>query len=113
MDKYWKRNHGLGEMFLEIGKSRAHKNGTKLSVLVNKLNSKYNSLRQACHLGEISWTKFHRHIYISKKKTVQNKVQYKKKLSTDDIELIQNHYTSEEVAFLMPDKKFVGKRFMV
>ena len=25
MDKYWKRNHELREMFLEIGKSRAHK----------------------------------------------------------------------------------------
>ena len=37
MDKYWKRNHELGEMFPEIGKSRACKNETKLSVLVNKL----------------------------------------------------------------------------
>ena len=39
-------------------------------------------------------------------------MQYKKKLSTDDIESIQNHYTSVEVSFPMPDKKFVGKRFM-
>ena len=39
-------------------------------------------------------------------------MQYKKKLSTDDIELIENHYTSEEVSFPMPDKKFVGKRLM-
>ena len=39
-------------------------------------------------------------------------MQYKKKLSTDDIELIQNHYTSEEVSFPMPDKRFVGKKFM-
>ena len=112
MDRYWKRNNELGEMFLEIGKGRAHKNETKLSVLVNKLKSKYNSLRQACHLGEISWMKFHRHISISQKKTIQKNVQYKKKSSTDDIELIQNHYTSEEVSFPMPDKKFVGKRFM-
>ena len=35
MDRYWKRNNELGEMFLEIGKGRAHKNETKLSVLVN------------------------------------------------------------------------------
>ena len=112
MDRYWKRNNELGEMFLEIGKGRAHKNETKLSVLVNKLKSKYNSLRQACHLGEISWMKFHRHISISQKKTIQKNVQYKKKLSTDDIESIQNHYTSEEVSFPMPDKKFVGKSFM-
>ena len=54
IDNYWKRNHEFGEMFLEIGKSRAHKNETKLSVLVNKLKSRYNSFRQACHLGEIS-----------------------------------------------------------
>ena len=75
MDRYWKRNNELGEMFLEIGKGRAHKNETKLSVLVNKLKSKYNSLRQACHLGEISWMKFHRHISISQKKTIQKNVQ--------------------------------------
>ena len=67
IDKYWKRNNELGEMFLEIGKSRARKNETKLSLIVNKLKSKYNSLRQTCHLGKISWTKFHRHIYINKK----------------------------------------------
>ena len=29
MDKYWKRNNELGEMFLEIGKSRARKSETK------------------------------------------------------------------------------------
>ena len=40
MDRYWKRNSELGEMFLEIGKGRAHKNETKLSILVNKLKSK-------------------------------------------------------------------------
>ena len=112
MDKYWKRNNELGEMFLEIGKSRARKNETKLSLIVNKLKSKYNSLRQACHLGEISWTKFHRHIYINKNKKAIKKQEYKKKLSKHDIESIQNHYTSEEVSFPMPDKKYVGKRFM-
>ena len=112
MDKYWKRNNELGEMFLEIGKSRARKNETKLSLIVNKLKSKYNSLRQACRLGEISWTKFHRHIYINKNKKAIKKQEYKKKLSKHDIESIQNHYTSEEVSFPMPDKKYVGKRFM-
>ena len=112
MDRYWKRNNELGEMFLEIGKSRARKNETKLSLIVNKLKNKYNSLRQACHLGEISWTKFHRHIYINKNKKAIKKQEYKKKLSKHDIESIQNHYTSEEVSFLMPDKKYVGKRFM-
>ena len=112
MDRYWKRNNELGEMFLEIGKSKLLKNETKLSLLVNKLKSKYNSLRQACRLGEISWMKLYQHIYISKKKTVPKKVEYKKKLGTDDIKAIQNHYTSEEVSFPMPDKKFVGKRFM-
>ena len=112
MDKYWKWNNELGEMFLEIGKSRARKNETKLSLIVNKLKSKYNSLRQACRLGEISWTKFHRHIYINKNKKATKKQEYNKKLSKDDIESIQNHYTSEEVSFPMPDKKYVGKRFM-
>ena len=99
-------------MFLEIGKSRACKNEPKLSLLVNKLKSKYSSLRQACHLGEISWMKFHRHIYIKKSNTVPKKVEYKKQLSTADIEAIQSHYTSEEISFPMPDKKLVGKRFM-
>ena len=68
MEKYWKRNNNkLGEKLLEIGKNRACKNETKLSHLVNQLKTKYNSLCQACRLGEISWTKFHRHIYIRKK----------------------------------------------
>ena len=111
IDRHWKRNNELGETFLEIGKSKVRKNETKLSLLVNKLKSMYNSLRQACCLGEISWMKFHQHIYKSKKKAVSKKEEYKKKSSTDDIEAIQNHYTSE-VSFPMPDKKFVGRRFM-
>ena len=49
MEKYWKRNNNkLGEVLLEIGKNRAHKNETKLSQLVNQLKIKYSSLRQAC-----------------------------------------------------------------
>ena len=39
-------------------------------------------------------------------------MEYKKILSTADIEAIQSHYTSEEISFFMPDKKLVGKRFM-
>ena len=109
MDRYWKRNNELGEMFLEIGKGRAHKNETKLSVLVNKLKSKYNSLRQACRLGEISWMKFHRHISISQKKTIQKNVQYQRKLSTDDIESIQNYYTSEEVFSLCLTRSLLAR----
>ena len=55
MEKYWKRdNNKLGEVLLEIGKNRARKNETKLSQLVNKLKTKYNSLHQVCKLGEIS-----------------------------------------------------------
>ena len=41
MEKYWKRNNNkLGEVLLEIGKNRAHKNETKLSHLVNQLKTK-------------------------------------------------------------------------
>ena len=69
MEKYWKRNNSkLGEVLLEIGKNRAYRNETKLSHLVNQLKTKYNSLCQACRLGEISWTKFHTHL--SQKKTI-------------------------------------------
>ena len=61
-----RNNNKLGEVLLEIGKNRAHKNETKLSQLVNQLKTKYNSLCQACKLSEISWTKFHTHLYQEK-----------------------------------------------
>ena len=113
MEKYWKRdNNKLGEVLLEIGKNRACKNETKLSQLINKLKTKYNSIRQVCKLGEISWTKFHRHIYIRKNNTVKKKLDFKKKLTSAQIDDIKSHYESEEISFPLPDKKYVGKRFM-
>ena len=113
MEKYWKRdNNKLGEVLLEIGKNRACKNETKLSQLANKLKTKYNSLHQVCKLGEISWTKFHRHIYIRKNNTVKKKLDFKKKLTSAQIDEIKSHYESEEISFPLPDKKYVGKRFM-
>ena len=90
MGKYWKRdNNKLGEVLLEIGKNRARKNETKLSQLVNKLKTKYNSLCQVCKLGEISRTKFHRHIYIRKNNTVKKKLDFKKKLTSAQIDDIK------------------------
>ena len=112
MEKYWKINNKLGEVLLEIGKNRARKNGTKLSHLVNQLKTKYNSLHQACRLGEISWTKFHRHIYIRKNNTVKKRLDFKKKLTSAQIDDIKSHYESEEISFPLPDKKYFGKRFM-
>ena len=90
----------------------AGKNETKLSHLVNQSKTKYNSLCQACRLGEISWTKFHRHFYIRKKNTLKKKLDFKKKLTSAQTDDIKSHYESEEISFPLPDEKFVGKRFM-
>ena len=60
MNKYWKKTVNLAEIMLEIGKQKGCKDDIKLLQCVNKLKQKYNSLRQACHLADISRTKFHR-----------------------------------------------------
>ena len=54
MNKYWKRNVNLAEIMLDIGKHKGCKDDIKLLQCVNKLKQKYNSLRQACHLADIS-----------------------------------------------------------
>ena len=68
MNKYWVRNASLAELCLDIGKHRARKDDVKLLQTVNKVKQKYNSVRQACQLADISWTKFHRHTYIKTEK---------------------------------------------
>ena len=67
MNKYWKRNVNLAEIMLDIGKHKGYKDDIKLLQCVNKLKQKYNSLRQACHLADISWTKFYRLTYVKPK----------------------------------------------
>ena len=110
MNKYWGKETNLACLMLDIGKQRGRKDDVKLLQSVNKVKQKYNSLRQACRLADISWTKFHRHTYI--KAHGRKSKDYIRKLSEVDIESIQQHYQSDEVSFLLPDKKYHGKRFL-
>ena len=81
MNKYWKRNVNLAEIMLDIGKHKGHKDDIKLLQCVNKLKQKYNSLRQACCLADISWTKLHCLMYLKPKSRC--KMDYIHKLSKD------------------------------
>ena len=110
MNRYWKRNVNLAEIMLEIGKHKGHKDDTKLLQCVNQLKQKYNSLRQACHLADISWTKFHHLTYVKPKS--RGKKDYIRKLSKEDIASIQEHYFSDPISFPLLDKKYQGKGFM-
>ena len=108
MNKYWIRNASLAARSLDIDKHRARKDDVKLLQTVNKVKQKYNSLRQACLLADISWTKFHTYIKAEKKQ----KKDYICKLSQDQIESIRQHYEADDISFPLPDKKYHGKRFM-
>ena len=72
--------------------------------------SSYNSLRQACRLPDINWTHFHRHTYV--KSDVHQKIVCTRKLSSSQIQDIQDHYISDNISFPLPDKKYANKRFM-
>ena len=75
MNKYWKRNDpSLANLMLELGKHKGHKDDKKLLSTVNTIKKKYNSLRQACRIADISWTKLHRHTYV--KSDVRRKIEY-------------------------------------
>ena len=111
MNKCWKRNVNLAELMLEIGKDKEGKDDIKLLQCVNKLKQKYNSLRQASHLADISWMKFHCLTYVKPKS--RSKKDYIHKLSKDDIASIQEHYVSDLISFPLPDKKYQGKHFKV
>ena len=110
MNKYWGKETNLAHMMLDIGKYRGRKDVVKLLQSVNKVKQMYNSLCQACKLTDISWTKFHRHTHIKSQASKQKN--YICKLTEAEIESIQQHYQSDEVSFLLPDKKYHGKRFM-
>ena len=72
MNKYWRRNSTLAQLMLDMGKHKARKDDVKLLQTVNQVKQKYNSLRQACRLAEISWTKFHRHTLNQAKRKARN-----------------------------------------
>ena len=76
----------------DIGEHRACKDNLKLLQTVNKVKQKYKSLRQACQLVDISWTKFHRHTYIKSEKK-----QYTCKLSQDQIKSFKQCYESDDI----------------
>ena len=43
---------------------------------------------------------------------MEKKLDFKKKLTSAQIDDIKSHYESEEISFPLPEKKYVGKRFM-
>ena len=90
---------------LDIGKQKERKNQVKLLQCINKLKQKYVSLRQACRLTNISWTKFHRQTYV-KSKGESCKKSYICKLSDEQIKSIEDHYQSDNMSFPLPDKKY-------
>ena len=110
MNQYWRKDSHLANIMLNIGKHKARKDDVKLLQSVNKVKQKYNSLRQACRLADISWSTFHRHTYI--KSHPKRKMNYIHKLSKAEIDFIQQHYQSDDVSFPLPDKKYSGKRFL-
>ena len=110
MNKYWRRHATLAELMLDMGKHKAQKDDVKLLQTVNQVKQKYNSLRQACRLADMSCTKFLRHTYIKSQYT--KKKNYICKLSEAEIQLLQQHYQSADVSFPLPDKKYHGKRFL-
>ena len=67
-------------------------------------------MRQACHLADILWSKFHRHTYINSK--VHKKLEYSRKLTASQIKDIQAYYNHDDVSFPLPDKKYANKRFL-
>ena len=58
-------------------------------------------------MADISWTKFHRHIYIKAEK--KQKKDYICKLSQDQIESIRQHYEADDISFPLPDKNIMAK----
>ena len=111
MNKYWKTcNDGLGALLIEMGKNKAKKDQRKLFAAVQKVKQKYNSLRQASRLANISWTKFHHNTVVKKK--AESKCKFTHKLSSKDVSDIQSHFESEDISFPLPDKKFQGECFV-
>ena len=56
MNQYWKWHEDdttLAKFMLDIGKYRGRKDNKKLLSTVNRVKTKYNSLRQACRLADI------------------------------------------------------------
>ena len=111
MNKFWKLHINLAQIMLDIGKHKGRKDQVKLCECVDKVKQKYNSLRQACRFADISWTKFHHHTYV-KSKCNPCKKGYICKLSDKDINSIEEHFQSDNISFPLPDKKYMGKRFM-
>ena len=111
MNKYWKQNEdSLASLMLDLGKHKGRKDDKKLLSTVNTIKKKYNSLRQACRLADISWTKLHRHTYV--KSDMQRKIKYNHKLTSSQIQDIQAHYNSDEISFPPLDKNFANKMFL-
>ena len=111
MNKYWNRkDDGLAQLLLDMGKHRARKDNRKLLNIVNTVKKKFNSSRQACCLADISWSKFHRHTYVNSE--VCKKLEYSRKLTAGQIEDIQAYYNHDDVSFPLPDKKNANKRFL-
>ena len=111
--RFWNRpDRDICSLMLELGKNRARKNRKKIEGTVSKILVKYNSLRHFSREADLPWTKFHRHTYVPKLSNSKRKLNFRKKLTTCEISKIHEHFQDSEITFPMPEKKFLGQRFM-
>ena len=103
-------NKEICSIMLKLGKHYTHKDIRKINKLVSDIRCKYQSLRKASQLTPYSWTQF-RH-FMSIKSVVSKQLEYSHKSSSSDIKKIEEHMNSKEISFPLPDKKYIGKKFI-
>ena len=110
MDRIWCNKNEIGKYMYLIGKYRKKKNASKLTHTVTKIKKHYKSLWSACRSTNMHWSQFQKHTKLSECKESSQK--YICKLGNSDIHSIWTFFHRDNVSFPLPNKKFVGKRFM-
>ena len=112
MDVMWTQENKMSKYMYLIGKYRNKKNATKLSQTVDKIKKQYKSLRSAWRKTDMNWSQFQKCTKLYKRKDDDKKPEYIRKLESGHINSIKSFFQSDETSFPLPDKKYVGKRFM-
>ena len=113
MNKLWPVDNEIGKLMFKVGKYRSQKKTSQLQNVVDKIKKSYKSLRFASCRANLKWNEFCRATTMKKSsESTSDTKNYIRKLNMNEIQSIADHFQSDEATFPLPEKKYVGKRFM-
>ena len=107
-----RKDESMNRYLLQISNLRCKQQLGQIAPIVAKIKKDFCSLRQASRVADMNWSTFHKLCSTDKVKSRERNV-YCRKLTRKLKQDIAEYYQEPGVSMELPDKRYVGTKFML